>query len=88
MNFKALEDHLINVGEQERQARVVFELPNSPPFQRQQALDIVSRSIFHAHTLVLAVQLLTGSEERARYYKDFYDQARSKHGFDNVTKKP
>ena len=80
MNFQALERHLIRLGQQELEVRAVFEKPNTPPYQRQQSLDLLGKMIGHVHTILLTLEILTGTREKSAYYKEFYDQARSKKG--------
>lgn len=37
-------------------------------------------TVNHVNSLLIAFGLLTGDQEKKRYYKEFYDQARSEKG--------
>lgn len=79
-DYLAFERHLEELGARERETRQIFTSPLSQAYQRKQAFEIMALTVNHVNSLLIAFGLLTGDQEKKRYYKEFYDQARSEKG--------
>jgi hypothetical protein len=80
MNFLEVEKYLQSLGEKERdQIRVQLTNPSATVEHRANALREINQIQLFIQGFCFAIELLD-SPAQGKYYKEFFDQARSKNG--------
>jgi len=82
--FDVLEDQLEQIGARESEARKVFTNPSSSIYERKAAMEFLNYNTVYINGIILAIAALTKSTEKADYYREFYDQARSNAGLEGI----
>lgn len=83
MNQQRIEEYLKNAGEKEKEIRVYVTNPAVDYATRYQAWKMIDEFSVFLIGFLYCIALEEGAD-KALYYRDYYDQARSKKGVDNT----